>query len=97
MAEFISVHGGITYKIPDSDKKYARFSGGRFSTQDEEVADYLRQHPDYGVTLTEIENPTRTVAISPGVYICKNCGAAFKTSQQYAAHCRVCGKNEEGE
>lgn len=85
--EFISTHPGITYKIPETENKYARFSSGRFRTKDEQIISYLRQHPDYGVTLTEIEGLRQAVTV--GVAICPRCGRVFKTKEALNAHLRT--------
>jgi hypothetical protein len=83
-AEFISTYQGITYKVPESDK-YARFHNGRLVTKDEQIISYLREHPDYGVTLTEIENPTRR-GITVDICICPECKRTFKTKEALAVH-----------
>jgi len=33
----------------------ARFVEGRYTTGDKQVIDYLRSHPDYGISLTEAD------------------------------------------
>ncbi len=83
-AEFISTYQGITYKVPESDK-YARFKQGRLVTGDEEVISYLREHEDYGITLTEVEHPGRK-GIVAGVDICPKCGRTFKSRETLAEH-----------
>jgi len=97
MAEFISTYQGINYKIPESDK-YAKFNQGRFSTSDEQVISYLRQHPDYGSVLTEVENPTRTTGMTVDMYFCpvEGCDRVFKTAQALAAHMRTHKNEVEG-
>jgi hypothetical protein len=94
-AEFISTYAGIRYKIPESDK-IARFNNGRFSTNDEQTISYLREHPDYGVTLTEVENPTRRGIVS-GVDICKVCGKVFHNRGEFMAHMKTHKKEKEDE
>lgn len=89
MAEFISTYQGIRYKIPESDKT-VKFERGKLSTNDEQVVSYLRQHPDYGSTLTEIENPDRK-SITVDLHFCpvEGCDKVFKTQQALAAHMRT--------
>jgi len=93
-AEFISTYQGITYKVPESDK-YARFKQGRLMTKDEQVISYLREHPDYGVTLTEVENPTRR-GITVDICICPECKRTFKTEEALAAHLEKFHKKQGG-
>lgn len=84
MPEFISTYQGITYKVPESDR-YARFKQGRLVTQDEQVASYLREHPDYGTTLTETDLPGRK-SIVVGVDICPECNRTFKSRETLTEH-----------
>jgi len=49
---FASRYGGAIYKLPD--RRAVRFEGGVFTTADAEIIAYLRSHPDYGATLTEL-------------------------------------------
>lgn len=93
--QFVSTYQGITYKVPDSDK-YARFNHGRLVTDDEQVASYLREHPDYGVTLTEAGSPGKR-SITVDICICPECGRTFKTREALSAHMKVHKKKEEGE
>ena len=92
MAEFISTYRGIDYKIAGTSDKHAKFNNGRLSTKDEQVISYLRKHPDYGATLTEIENPDRK-GITVGVHFCPadGCDRVFKTEQALKGHMRVHG------
>jgi hypothetical protein len=80
---FLSTHAGMNYKIPDSDKN-AKFTQGRFQTGDEQVISYLRDHNDYGVTLTEMEQPKATMQVD--LHFCKQCDAVFKTQAVLDAH-----------
>jgi len=96
VAEFISTYQGINYKVPESDK-VARFQRGRLSTTDGQVISYLRNHPDYGSTLTEVENPTRSTGVTVDVYFCPECDKVFKTQQALAAHMRSHKGDDEGE
>ena len=85
--EFISAHAGITYKIPcqtESGGKFARFVNGRLIVKDEEVISYLRGHPDYGITLTEVEFPLQAVVVD--VATCQQCGQVFRSKQALSAH-----------
>jgi len=82
--EFISTYKGITYKVPESDK-YARFRDGKLVTSDEQVISYLREHPDYGVTLTETGDINRR-SFTVGVAICPECKRVFKSNEALATH-----------
>jgi len=48
---FLSKHPAITYRIPGSPARYARFEGGCYTTSDALVQAYLQQHSDYGFSL----------------------------------------------
>lgn len=88
MAQFISTYQGIRYKIPESDK-VAKFERGRLSTKDEQVISYLREHQDYGCTLTEVESPSGAMTVD--VHFCpvEGCDKVFKSQQALAAHMRT--------
>lgn len=91
-ATFISKYQGINYKVPESDKT-AKFERGRFSTNDDQVVSYLRDHQDYGTTLTEVgsSGPSMTV----DVIFCPECDRVFKTPQALATHMRVHNGKED--
>jgi hypothetical protein len=88
MAEFVSTYREVNYKIPETADKHAKFSDGRLQTNDEQVVSYLRQHRDFGNTLTEIEHPDRK-SMTVGVCICEVCGKVFDTKAQLTGHMRV--------
>jgi len=90
--EFISTYKEINYKVPESNK-FAKFHQGRFATKDDQVVSYLREHPDYGVTLTEVDRPGKSIAVE--VSICDICGKVFKTRQQLSAHKLSCKPKPE--
>lgn len=89
MAEFISTYQGINYKVPESSK-HAKFERGRLSTNDEQTISYLRQHQDYGSTLTELGG-AGSKSVTVGVHFCpvEGCGRVFKTEAALRAHMRV--------
>ena len=95
MAEFISSYKGINYKVPESGK-YAKFSDGRLVTEDGQTVSYLREHPDFGVSLNEIKRQGMT--IQAGVDICA-CGKVFQDKRARHAHqlhCKVFKSQDEG-
>lgn len=93
MAQFISTYQGIGYKVPESDK-VAKFERGRLSTNDEQVVSYLREHQDYGSTLTEVESSSGAMAVD--VHFCpvEGCDFVSKTAQGLAAHMKVHKKDD---
>lgn len=95
MAEFISTYAGINYKIPESPKK-AKFEAGRLVTTDEQVISYLREHSDYGNSLTEIEHQGRR-GIIVDASICPRCERIFRSQQALAAHMRTHKEDVETE
>lgn len=59
---FLCVHRRATYvlrpAVKGGDKgKRAEFHNGRLVTADPEIIAFLRRHPDYGTTLTELREP----------------------------------------
>ena len=91
MAEFISAHQGIRYKVPESDKA-PKFERGRLATSDEEVISYLREHPDYGTTLTETDAGRSSMVV--GIHFCPQCDKVFKSKQALAVHMRTHGAGD---
>jgi len=87
MVEFISTYEGINYKIPES-KKYARFTNGKFATNDSQVISYLHGHPDYGQTLTDT-GKTSKKSITVDVAICPICGKVCGSKLGLNGHMRV--------
>ncbi len=96
MPEFISKYQGINYKIPETSKN-AKFNQGRLSTNDEQTVSYLRQHQDYGSTLTEVgkSKPSMTV----GVCFCpvEGCGRVFQSEAALRGHMKVHKGETNGE
>lgn len=93
MAEFISTYQGINYKVPESNK-HAKFTRGRLSTNDEQTISYLREHQDYGSTLTELGGAGGK-SMTVDVHFCQapGCDRVFKTKAALLAHMRS-HKNE---
>lgn len=96
MAEFISTYQGINYKVPESNK-HAKFDRGRLSTNDEQVVSYLRQHQDYGSTLTELKGAGGK-SVTVGVHFCsvEGCDRVFKTEAALRGHMRIHKNGIEG-
>lgn len=93
MAEFISAYQGINYKVPESNK-HAKFNQGRLSTNDEQTISYLRQHQDYGSTLTEIGGAgSKSVAVDVHFCPAEGCDRVFKSEAALRGHMKV-HKNE---
>ena len=93
--QFVSTYKGINYKVSDANK-HAKFNDGKLVTSDPQVADYLRQHPDFGVTLTEVANPAGKSVVVPELHFCKHPGCDFvgKTENALRGHMKVHANNK---
>lgn len=94
MVEFVSKYREMNYKIPESEK-HARFTDGRLFTNDSQVISYLREHPDYGQTLTDVGKTSRKI-IAAGVDICPVCGKICRNKFGLKGHLRT-HKKEDAE
>ena len=88
MPDFLSRYNGINYKVPGTNK-YAKFEGGKLQTDDNQVANYLRRHKDFGATLTEV-GAIRSATVTVGIDICPVCGKVYKDSSAFAKHKETC-------
>ena len=89
--EFLSRYQKMTYKIPESNK-VINFNEGKAIVNDSQSVSYLKQHEDYGVTLTTADIPKApNTMVTVGVDFCPvdGCNFVAKTLPGMLAHIRA--------
>lgn len=85
---FISTYSGIKYKVPKTGK-VAQFEGGRLTTDDKDTIEYLKNHSDFGSSLTTAGIPRPPAKMAVSMNLCPECGKGFADDEQYIEHLQM--------